>query len=187
MERSGMGMESKGHRELRHVRYFYAPDDGRTVALYVSHDFDEYAAFPPFVETVAERAHIESAYEVANPESERWQKAHLTDDAWPLQVILLARDPGAYTKPHYHRNDGMPATPTRHELLLCQAGKAQVEVFTRTGDALGSVTLEPGDFVLCAEGHSLRILEAGTKVLEIKQGPFPGSDEADKVDFDTVG
>jgi len=37
---------------------------------------------------------------------------------------------------------------------------------------------------LLCEGHSLEFLDRDTKVIEIKMGPFPGSDEADKVDLD---
>ena len=40
-----------------------------------------------------------------------------------------------------------------------------------------------GDFVLSCEGHSLEFLDPDTKVIEIKMGPFPGSDAADKVDL----
>jgi hypothetical protein len=45
------------------------------------------------------------------------------------------------------------------------------------------VILDPGDLILMFEGHSIEFLEPGTKAIEIKEGPFPESDEADKVDF----
>ena len=47
----------------------------------------------------------------------------------------------------------------------------------------GDVDLEPGDLILMYEGHRIEVLEAGTKAIEIKEGPFPETDEADKVDF----
>ena len=34
------------------------------------------------------------------------------------------------------------------------------------------------------EGHEVEFLEKGTRLIEIKQGPFPETDEADKVDLD---
>ncbi len=37
--------------------------------------------------------------------------------------------------------------------------------------------------ILMFEGHSIEFLEKGTKAIEIKEGPFPESDAADKVDF----
>ena len=33
------------------------------------------------------------------------------------------------------------------------------------------------------EGHEVEFLENGTRLIEIKQGPFPVTDEADKVDL----
>jgi hypothetical protein len=33
-------------------------------------------------------------------------------------------------------------------------------------------------------GHSLELLDPDAKVTEIKMGPFPGNDAADKVDLD---
>jgi len=36
---------------------------------------------------------------------------------------------------------------------------------------------------LMLEGHEVEFLEKGTRLVEIKQGPFPVTDEADKVDL----
>jgi hypothetical protein len=167
-----------------HIEYFRAPDDGRMVALVIREPFSDYAAFPPFVETDAERAHIESAYAVADPAAERDGKAHVTPHEWPLQVILLKRDPGATTHAHYHvLKDPLPPMPTRHQILICLRGAVRVDVFTRDGLALGGALLREDDLIIMLEGHEVEFVESGTKVLEVKQGPFPGSDAADKVDL----
>ncbi len=166
--------------DTQHVRFFKA-QDGRTVAMLVRADFDEYAQFPPFIDTPAERAHLEVAYSRDTLERERDTKAHLTDDEFPLQVILLNRDPGATTKAHYHIVERHPGLPTRHQVVLCQRGAARVGVYTKEGDHRGDVRLGPGDLILLCEGHEMEFLERGTKLIEVKQGPFPKTDERDKV------
>ena len=87
---------------LKHVKYFKAPDNQRPVAIFVSREFDEFEKFPPFMDTEEEIKHVREAYKIANPLLERTTKAHLTDNSWPLQIILLERDPGGTTLPHYH-------------------------------------------------------------------------------------
>jgi hypothetical protein len=72
---------------LRTVTYFRAPDDDRVVAIYVRGDFDEFEKFPPFMDSEEEIAHVREAYKVSDPTLERTTKAHITDNAWPLQII----------------------------------------------------------------------------------------------------
>ncbi len=162
----------------------YHAADGRLIGLYVPGDFTDYVSFPPFVETPEELAHLAQAYRVVSPQRERETKAHLTADALPLQLVLLNRDAGAYVRPHYHLNDAPAIPSTRHQILLCQRGRLRVGLYTSSGERLGHVTLGPGDLVLMCEGHSLEFVEPETKVIEVKMGPFPGSDAADKVDLD---
>ena len=169
---------------LEHITYFRAPDDNRVVAILVRADFAEFDQFPPFMDSEAEKQHIRDAYDLADPESELHNKAHLTDDSWPLQMIVLQRDPGGTTKPHYHIPDEpLPAHPTRHQVVICQRGSARIGISTTSGDALGEFIMKPNDMVLFLEGHSVEFLEKGTRMIEIKQGPFPVTDTADKVDL----
>jgi hypothetical protein len=173
--------------ELRTVRYFRAPEDKRVVALYVRGDFDEFEKFPPYLDTPDERAHMALAYKGADPDVERRTKAHLTDDNWPLQIVMLERMPGGTTLPHYHIPDrDLPKLPTRHQILLCQRGSAKVRVFTKEGVHLGDVTLNRDDLILMLEGHEVEFLEPRTRLIEIKQGPFPDNDTADKIDIQQV-
>lgn len=163
---------------------YYRADDGRMVSVVVRAGFSDYAAFPPFVDSDAERAHIESAYSVADPTVERDGKAHITPHEWPLQVIMLKRDPGAVTHAHYHVLDrDLPAMSTRHQILICTRGSLRVGSYTREGAHLGDAVLRDGDLIIMLEGHEVEFLSPDTHVIEIKQGPFPGSDAADKVDL----
>jgi hypothetical protein len=158
----------------------HAPD-GRPLALVVRADFDDFAAHPPTFETEAERRWLAEHYRVSSPDLERETKAHLTPDELPLQITLLNRPAGAFVKPHYHTNDGPPASETRHQVMVCLSGRAQVGVFSREGVHAGDVDLEAGDFVLLYEGHSIRTVEDGTRLLEIKQGPAPANPFDDNV------
>lgn len=166
------------------VEIFRAPDDERTVAIYVPSSFDRYDAFPPYLDTEEELEHLEEAYDLEDLEQERRTKAHLTEDEFPLQLVLLARPEGSLTKPHYHEVTGEIDLPTRHQILICQSGESDIGVYTRDGDHLGTVTLTDGDIILLAEGHSVEFSAPDTKLIEIKQGPFPETDENDKVDLD---
>jgi len=170
--------------DLQHVTYYKAPSDGRVVAIHIRGDFDEFERFPPFMNTEEEHEHIRKSYNV-DPLSERRNKAHITRDDWPLQVIVLNRDPGGTTQAHYHVPDEpLPEQATRHQILLCQRGRARIGIVTTEGDPLGDVILNPHDLVLMMEGHEVEFLEKGTRLVEIKQGPFPVTDEADKVDLE---
>ena len=170
--------------ELKGVRYYRAPDDNRIVAMHVRGDFDEYEKYPPYLDTEEDRAHMRESYKNADPDMERRTKAHMTDDNWPLQIVMLEREPGGTTLPHYHIPDReLPKLPTRHQILLCQRGSAKVGVFTTNNEHLGDVILKRDDLILMLEGHRVEFLEPKTKLIEIKQGPFPDNDIIDKVDL----
>ena len=140
------------------------------------------------METEEEIRHVREAYKIADPLLERTTKAHITDNSWPLQIIVLERDPGGTTLPHYHvPTEALPELPTRHQILICQSGKARVGIFTRQGQALGEVVMRPNDLFCCLEGHEVEFLERGTRLVEVKQGPFPGTDADDKVDLKVSG
>ena len=133
---------------LKSVTYYKAPTDGRVVAIHIRADFEEFESFPPFMNTEEEREHIRKSYNV-DPESERKNKAHITSDDWPLQVIMLNRDPGGTTAAHYHVPDEpLPDHPTRHQILLCQRGSARIGIVTTEGHPLGDVILKTNDLVL---------------------------------------
>ena len=170
--------------KLKHVKFFRAPDDHRPIAIFIGGEFDEFDKFPPFMESEGEIRHVREAYDFADPVLERSTLAHITDNSWPLQIIVLELNPGGTTLPHYHvPTEALPDLPTRYQVLICQSGKARVGIFTRQGRPLGEVLMRANDVVLLLEGHEVEFLERGTRLIEIKQGPFPGTDADDKVDL----
>jgi hypothetical protein len=169
--------------ECQGVNYYKAPD-GRTVAIHIKKNFSDYAKFPPYLDSDEAQEHIRTAYAGQGIEEERNTKAHMTDDELPLQIIVLNRPRGAITKAHYHVVEERPsANTTRHQVLICQRGSARIGVYTKEGDHLGDTTLREDDVILMYEGHEVEFLEDGTKLIEIKEGPFPETDERDKVDL----
>jgi hypothetical protein len=173
--------------DLKKIKFFHAPQDGRAIAILIKGDFDEYEHFPPYLDSEEERAHLAEAYSGVDPDVERRTKAHICDDSWPLQVVMLERSPGGTTNPHYHIPDEpLGDFPTRHQILLCKRGSARIKILTKEGHDLGDIVLRPLDIVLMLEGHEVEFLEEGTRLIEIKQGPFPVTDEADKIDIKEV-
>lgn len=162
---------------------YYKADDGRIVAMHIKGDFHDYAAFPPYLDTEEAKEHIRTAYAGQDIEIERNTKAHMTADELPLQIIVLNRPKGAITKPHYHIVDERPQNITRHQIIICQRGSLRMGIYTKEGAHLGDTIMYKDDIMLMMEGHAVEFLEDDTKVIEIKEGPFPETDEKDKVDI----
>ena len=163
------------------VQYFKA-NDGRTVAVLVRGDMEEYSAFPPKIETQEDRAHMARHYDLSKIDMDTYTKAHLTDNELPLQVVLLNRESGSKVRPHYHKVLSSVSGESKFQLMMCQRGLGRIGVYTREGDHLGDVDLRPFDFILLMEGHSIEFIEENTKLIELKQGPFPdGGDAEDMV------
>lgn len=159
----------------------YTASDGRMVAMVVRADFDDFTAFPPTFDTEEERAWLREHYRVDSPELERATKAHLTDDALPLQLTMLMRPAGAFVKAHYHVNEEPPRSNTRHQVMVCLSGRARVGLFATEGEHVADVELGAGDAALLCEGHSIETLAEGTRLLEVKQGPMPANPFDDNV------
>ena len=170
--------------EKKQVREYRAPEDGRFIGMFIPGSFDDFQGFPPFVRTPEEIRHLQEAYQVRSPEVERSTKAHLTEDELPMQIVILHRPPGSKVNPHYHVNDTPAISATRHQIMLCFSGHARIGVYTKEGAHLDTVDLFPHDFILLAEGHHIEFVQPETRLVEIKMGPFPGNDAADKVDIE---
>lgn len=163
------------------LRYFKAKD-GRTVAVLVRGDLEEYSQFPPKIDTEEDRAHMARHYDLSKIDMDTYTKAHVTDNELPLQIVLLNREVGSKVKPHYHKVSSPLPGSSKFQLMMCQRGLGRIGVYTREGDHLGDADLKPFDFILLLEGHSIEFLEEDTKLIELKQGPFPdGGDAEDMV------
>lgn len=89
----------------------------------------------------------------------------------PINRLLNAMEPGTYLRPHRHLN------PAKDEIFLLLRGKVAVFLFDEEGNITGKTILDPKEGVYGAEiqagvWHGLLVLEPGSVIYEIKQGPF---------------
>ncbi|MEI9952572.1 MAG: hypothetical protein WDO74_27225 [Pseudomonadota bacterium] len=107
----------------------------------------------------------------------------LTDPASALQLGMNFYQPGEVVKAHYHLKKQIESNSVVQEFLLIAAGRALLRLYD-AGDhsEFASRQLETGDMVLLlAGGHGLDI-QAETKIVELKLGPYDGK-VRDKVVF----
>lgn len=76
---------------------------------------------------------------------------------------------------HKHNPTNKIATMTQ-ELFYVESGKIMVYIYDDYNYPIDKVELGPGDILVqLAGGHGFDILEKGTVVLEVKNGPFTGT------------
>jgi hypothetical protein len=107
----------------------------------------------------------------------------LTDSANPLQLGMNFYQAGEVIKAHYHLKRQIETNSVVQEFLLIGAGRAFLRLYDATDQReLTGRQLETGDMVLLlAGGHGLDV-QADTKIVEIKLGPYDGKTK-DKVVF----
>ena len=96
-----------------------------------------------------------------------------------LQVGVWNHPRGTNLPPHIHK-PLLRSTVGTQEVVYVISGSVHIDLYGIAGDLIYETTLDAGDICIClAGGHGYSILESGTKVLEIKNGPYFGQ-EADK-------
>ena len=105
----------------------------------------------------------------------------ISPDDYPFQVGVLTHRAGSVLQAHSHAKIKIE-TDIFQEILILQLGRMEVDLYGLENQFLRSVVLEPGDAILLVDGgHGVRML-ADSRILEVKQGPYPG-DKAAKVRF----
>lgn len=87
----------------------------------------------------------------------------------PIHRMLNALEPGTYLVPHRH--------PDKEEVYLVLRGSLLTILFDGEGRVMEKVTLTPsagryGIEIPAGAWHGIVVLEPGTVIYEIKQGPF---------------
>ena len=95
---------------------------------------------------------------------------HETPDD-PVNRLLNALEPDTYLRPHRHCN------PDKNEIFLLLRGKVAVFLFDDIGRITDTILLDPqkgyyGGEIQSGIWHGLLVLESGTVIYEIKEGPF---------------
>lgn len=101
----------------------------------------------------------------------------LTPPKYPIQVGLLQHKEGKFVGLHFHNNFNYKVNTT-HEILYVEKGEIEVVVTDFEWNEVEKVKLTAGDMILLLDGgHSVQ-LDKGSRVWEIKQGPYPGDNVA---------
>lgn len=102
----------------------------------------------------------------------------LTPDDYTLQLGLIEHPSGKEIKDHIHRQDIKYNVDTTQEFLYIESGSVEVTIYTNSWKVVKKTVLEAGDFILfVGGGHGLKVLKK-CRIIEIKQGPYPGDKNA---------
>lgn len=101
-----------------------------------------------------------------------------TSDMNPFQIGIHQREKGLKLTPHVHLLTRPLVIETIQEVLFVQKGRIRLTFYTKKGKKLKSYVLNSGDSALLMdEGHGVDFL-ADTRIFEVKQGPYPGTEHA---------
>lgn len=101
----------------------------------------------------------------------------LTQQTDEFQVGIMERPTGYEVKAHQHPELNRVVVNTT-EFLYVEEGSAEVTVFDEEWTELHKQSVKAGDFLLFFRGgHQLTMLQE-TRLIEVKQGPYPGEEKA---------
>lgn len=102
-----------------------------------------------------------------------------------IQVGAWSYDAGKHLLAHTHNE--VPRTfPRTQEALFVWKGSIRAHVYDTRREKIDEFVAREGDVVIMlAGGHGYDVLEDGTRVLEVKNGPYVGA-EADRVRLQDV-
>ncbi len=115
------------------------------------------------------------------PADEAWRDGlnFFSADADFVQVGSWGYPSGKTLAAHAH-NRVDRSVPWTQEVLYVRTGSLRADIYDSMRSKVAELTVRAGDIlVLLRGGHGYAILEDGTQVLEIKNGPYPGA-EADR-------
>lgn len=105
-----------------------------------------------------------------NPRLRMNYNFHESMDA-PIHRMLNALEPGTYLPPHRHKN------PDKEEVYLVLRGSLLAVLFDEEGNVTERIHLSPkegthGMEIPACAWHCIVVLESGTIIYELKQGPY---------------
>ncbi len=99
----------------------------------------------------------------------------LSDDKDFIQAGTWRYSKGTRLGPHIHNEAPREATKTQ-EVIYVKKGRLRAHLFDSQGVPLEQLELGPGDLLIALTGgHGYEVLEEGTSVLEVKNGPYVGA------------
>lgn len=112
------------------------------------------------------------------PASAAWQDglSFFSEDGDFIQVGVWGYGAGKELKAHIH-NEVKREVLWTQEVLFVRSGKLRANVFNTREEKVAELEVNAGDLIILLRGgHGYDILEDGTQVLEIKNGPYVGPD-----------
>lgn len=96
-----------------------------------------------------------------------------------FQLGIHQRKKGEMFNPHLHLPPKKPFIINRiSEYLYIKEGKIKITLYSPSKKKAKTLILKQGDSILLLEGgHGIKILK-DAKIIEIKQGPYPGPEKA---------
>ena len=100
-----------------------------------------------------------------------------TKDESFLQVAAWKYDTGKQLGPHTHNEFERKSFITQ-EFLYIKKGSFEATIYDNKDTVISKHVLKAGDFaILFYGGHGYKILEDGTEVMEVKNGPYAGPEK----------
>lgn len=112
------------------------------------------------------------------PAAAVWQDGlnFFSEDGDFIQVGVWGYGAGKELKAHIH-NEVKREVLWTQEVLFVRSGKLRANIFNTREENVAELEVSAGDvIILLRGGHGYDILEDGTQVLEIKNGPYVGPD-----------
>ena len=104
----------------------------------------------------------------------------LTTDSSFIQAGTWWYQNGKNLAAHKHLINERQSNLTQ-EVIVIVTGRVLAELYDENDQLFYSKELLPGDIgIMLTQGHGYKILEDDTKVVEIKNGPYPGA-ELDRI------
>ena len=93
-----------------------------------------------------------------------------------IQVGVWGYNEGKELKAHIHNEVSREVLWTQ-EVLFVRSGKLLARIYNTEEKLISQLEVQAGDIIILLRGgHGYDILEKGTQVLEIKNGPYVGAD-----------
>lgn len=110
------------------------------------------------------------------PAQEAWGEGlkFFSNDSEFVQIGTWGYGDGKTLAAHAH-NPAERLIGWTQEVLYVRKGRLRADIYDSDNVLIVVLTVEEGDILILLQGgHGYTILEAGTQVLEIKNGPYPG-------------
>lgn len=129
-------------------------------------------------ETIINITHLEEVIAIIIRENHQVNDLEFfTEDQDPLQVGMHNKKKGVTLTPHIHLSNTKVVSEIQEVLYIIE-GKLKVTYYTIEGETISTFILGKGDTLIHRRGgHGFEMLE-DTKIIEVKQGPYPGTQHA---------